>query len=51
MPRDASFWRNVGIIGLLHVAVLTGLARWSGEREEGGAHRHSLDGRRPRRTR
>jgi TonB family protein len=29
MRRDASFWRNVGIIGALHVAVLAGVVRWS----------------------
>jgi len=29
MPRSASFWRNVGIIGALHVAVLAGLMKWS----------------------
>jgi len=31
MPRDASFWRNVAIIGIAHVAVLAGLKRWSGQ--------------------
>jgi len=29
MPRNGSFWRNVAIIGLAHVAVLTGVLRWS----------------------
>ncbi len=28
MSRDARFWRNVGIIGLLHLAVLAVLVRW-----------------------
>src|SRR5215204_1693590 len=30
MPPNRSFWRNVSIIGLIHVALLLGLARWSG---------------------
>lgn len=30
MPRNFSFWRNVGIIALVHAAALVGLARWSG---------------------
>lgn len=30
MSRDGSFRRNVVIIGVLHVAVLAGLARWGG---------------------
>lgn len=30
MSRDASFWRNVTVIGIAHVVVLLGLARWSG---------------------
>jgi TonB family protein len=29
MPRDRSFWHNLTIIGLLHVVVLFGIARWS----------------------
>jgi hypothetical protein len=29
MPKDARFWRNVTIIGLLHLAVLLGLLWWS----------------------
>src|SRR5450755_100074 len=29
MPRDRSFWRNLTVIGLLHVVVLFGIARWS----------------------
>jgi TonB family protein len=30
MPRNAAFWRNLAIVGLVHVAVLVGLTRWSG---------------------
>src|SRR2546430_382644 len=29
MPKDARFWRNVTIIGLLHLVVLLGLLWWS----------------------
>ena len=29
MPRDARFWRNVTIVGLIRVAVLLGLLWWS----------------------
>ncbi len=29
MARDARFWRNVGLAGLLHLAVIVGLLRWS----------------------
>src|SRR3954462_12402650 len=29
MSREANFWRNVALIGLLHVALLAGLIRWS----------------------
>jgi TonB family protein len=29
MPRNSSFWRNVAIIGVAHVVVLTGLLRWN----------------------
>ena len=28
MSGDASFWRNVALIGIAHVAALSGLARW-----------------------
>jgi TonB family protein len=28
MPRDRSFWRNLGIVGLVHVAFVLGLIRW-----------------------
>jgi TonB family protein len=31
MSADRSFWRNVTIIGVLHVAVLGGLARWTSD--------------------
>lgn len=34
MRREASFWRNVGLIGLLHVAAVIGLTRWSGRTEK-----------------
>ncbi|MCA1658332.1 MAG: hypothetical protein LC627_03425, partial [Verrucomicrobiaceae bacterium] len=30
MQRKPSFWRNLGIIGVLHVATVVGLIRWSG---------------------
>ncbi len=29
MPREGSFWRNVALIGAVHLVVLTGLLRWS----------------------
>jgi hypothetical protein len=29
MSHDRSFWRNVSIIAVVHIAVLGGLARWS----------------------
>src|SRR3977135_1246252 len=29
MPRDASFWRNVTIIAVAHVAILFALVRWN----------------------
>jgi hypothetical protein len=29
MTRDARFWRNVIIVGLIHVAILLGLIGWS----------------------
>ena len=29
MTRDARFWRNVTIVGLIHLAVLLGLLWWS----------------------
>ena len=29
MTRDARFWRNVTIVGLIHVIVLVGLLWWS----------------------
>lgn len=29
MPRERSFWRNVAIIGTVHLLVLSGLLRWS----------------------
>src|SRR4029077_17846832 len=29
MPKNARFWRNVTLIGLAHVALITGLVRWS----------------------
>jgi len=29
MPRSGSFWRNLAVIGLAHVAVLMGVLRWS----------------------
>ena len=31
MPKNFSFWRNVTLIGLAHVALITGLVRWSHE--------------------
>ena len=37
MSKDARFWRNVGIIGLAHVAILVGLIRWSREPKNPGA--------------
>ncbi len=30
MSREASFWRRTAIIGIIHLAVLLGLAGWSG---------------------
>ena len=29
MPRPSRFWRNVTLIGLIHIAILAGLMRWS----------------------
>ena len=29
MTRDARFWRNVTIVGLIHLAILLGLFWWS----------------------
>ncbi|MBA2743585.1 MAG: hypothetical protein H0U43_04625, partial [Chthoniobacterales bacterium] len=29
MSRDASFWRNAAIIGVLHIAVLSAVIRWN----------------------
>ena len=29
MRRESTFWRNVGIVCLLHVGVIVGVARWS----------------------
>lgn len=31
MPNDRSFWRNAAIIGVAHVIVLGGVARWSSQ--------------------
>jgi TonB family protein len=31
MRRNATFWRNLVIVGLLHAAALFGLTRWSGK--------------------
>ena len=31
MPKDVRFWRNVALIGLAHIALVTGLLRWSHE--------------------
>jgi TonB family protein len=31
MPKNIRFWRNVTLIGLAHVALITGLVRWSRE--------------------
>ena len=31
MPKNLRFWTNVGLIGLVHVAVIYGLIRWSRE--------------------
>jgi TonB family protein len=31
MPRDARFWRNVTLIAVAHVAVITALVRWNRE--------------------
>ena len=31
MPKNFPFWRNVTLIGLAHVALITGLVRWSHE--------------------
>ncbi len=31
MSRDASFWRNAAIIGVLHIAVLSAVIRWNTE--------------------
>src|ERR1700694_2188667 len=31
MPKNFSFWRNLTLIGLAHVALITGLVRWSHE--------------------
>ena len=30
MTRNTAFWRNAIVIGIIHVVVLAGLARWSG---------------------
>ena len=37
MRRNLSFWRNVAIIGVVHGAVLFGLARWGGETKKATA--------------
>ena len=29
MPKNARFWRNVGLIGAAHLILITGLVRWS----------------------
>jgi TonB family protein len=29
MPKDVRFWRNVALIGIAHIALVTGLIRWS----------------------
>lgn len=34
MPRDASFWRNAAIVAVLHIIVLAGVARWSGNAKQ-----------------
>ncbi len=44
MTRDARFWRNVTIVGLIHVAVLLGLLWWS-RSPEPPPERRCLDGR------
>src|SRR4051812_20177092 len=30
MGRKASFWRNVAIIGFVHIAIVSAVMRWSG---------------------
>ena len=39
MPKNLRFWTNVGLIGLVHVAVIYGLVRWSRESKDGGDQR------------
>src|SRR3712207_6221455 len=34
MRRNAPFWRNLILVGILHVAVLLGLTRWSGKAQK-----------------
>jgi TonB family protein len=34
MPKNARFWRNLTLIGLAHVALITGFVRWSGGSKE-----------------
>jgi len=29
MPKDVRFWRNVAVIGIAHIALVTGLIHWS----------------------
>ena len=36
MPKKLRFWTNVGLIGLVHVAVISGLVRWSRETKDAG---------------
>ena len=36
MPKNLRFWTNVGLIGLVHIAVIYGLVRWSRETKDGG---------------
>ena len=34
MRRNAPFWRNLALVGIVHVAVLLGLSRWSGKAQK-----------------
>ena len=47
MTRDARFWRNVTIVGLIHLVLLVGLLWWSRAPSK-APKEYRLDGRRRR---
>jgi len=36
MPKNLRFWSNLGLIAAAHVAIIVGLIRWSGKRQDAG---------------